>query len=38
MKYSSQSHKKRVKNDDMTVIDAKTKTCNALENFVTNFN
>ena len=38
MECSSQSCKKRAKNDDTILIDVKTRICNALESHVANFN
>ena len=38
MECSSQSCKKRSKNDDTILIDVKTRICNALESLVANFN
>ncbi|RVW91809.1 hypothetical protein CK203_045907 [Vitis vinifera] len=38
MECSSQSCKKRAKNDDMILIYVKTRICNALESLVANFN
>ena len=38
MEYSSQSCKKRAKNDDTTLVDVMTRICNALESLVANFN
>ena len=38
MECSSQSHRKKVKNDDTTLINVMTRTCNALESLVGNFN
>ncbi|KAJ9693207.1 hypothetical protein PVL29_012094 [Vitis rotundifolia] len=38
MKCSSQSHRKIAKNDDTTLINVMTRTCNALESLVGNFN
>ena len=37
MDCSSQSHWKRAKNDDTTLIDVMIRTCNALESLVANF-
>ncbi|KAJ9675322.1 hypothetical protein PVL29_024323 [Vitis rotundifolia] len=38
MECSSQSRRKRVKNEDTTLINVMTRTCNALESLVGNFN
>ncbi|KAL6346223.1 hypothetical protein AAG906_027978 [Vitis piasezkii] len=38
MECSSQSRRKRAKNDDTTLINVMTRTCNALESLVANFN
>ncbi|RVX10853.1 hypothetical protein CK203_018178 [Vitis vinifera] len=38
MECSSQSHRKRARNDDTTLINVMTRTCNALESLVGNFN
>ncbi|KAL6311048.1 hypothetical protein AAG906_011933 [Vitis piasezkii] len=38
MECSSQSCRKRAKNDDITLINVMTRTCNALESLVGNFN
>ncbi|KAL6328089.1 hypothetical protein AAG906_033366 [Vitis piasezkii] len=38
MECSSQSRRKRAKNDDTTLINVVTRTCNALESLVGNFN
>ena len=38
MECSSQSCRKRAKNDDTTLIHVMTRTCNALESLVGNFN
>ena len=38
MECSSQSRRKRVKNDDTTLINVVARTCNALESLVGNFN
>ncbi|KAJ9693416.1 hypothetical protein PVL29_012264 [Vitis rotundifolia] len=38
MECSSQSRRKRAKNDDTTLINVMTRTCNALESLVGNFN
>ncbi|WJZ85711.1 hypothetical protein VitviT2T_005231 [Vitis vinifera] len=35
---SSRSHRKRAKHDDTTLINVMTRTCNALESLVANFN
>ena len=38
MECTSQSHRKIAKNDDTTLINVMTRTCNALESLVGNFN
>ena len=38
MECSTQSCRKRAKNDDMTFIDVMTRICNALKSLVANFN
>ncbi|KAJ9703076.1 hypothetical protein PVL29_004727 [Vitis rotundifolia] len=38
MECSSQSHRKRAKNDVSTLINVMTRTCNALESLIANFN